>query len=384
MTPAVGSHGGEPGGSEPGGSEPDPAPGSAGSSDGPFGVVPGDDPLAGRPGGRSRRPVLVLGEALIDLVPRTAAGERSTIAMDAIPGGSPANVAVGLARLEIPVAFAGRFASHGLGPWRRDLLAREGVDLSPSVTATEPTTLALVSLDAQHAAAYDFYGPHTADWHWRPAELPPPKAVRAAAVHTGSLATVFPPGAELLAAWTAAIRARGDVLVCYDPNVRRGIVADLIQYRQLTADSVRHAHLVKASEEDLAMLSPGVTAAAAAKEWLARPDGPLLIVVTRGSGGCLALHRDGRRIERPAASTRVVDTVGAGDAFTAGFLAHLWTADALTPAALADVTDAMLAAALDQASLVAALTCARAGADPPHAAELRDAGRIAPVRRRGR
>lgn len=333
--------------------------------------------------------MLVVGEVLVDLIPTTPASVASGVMVDLIPaaspsgaagamvvqarfGGSPANVAVGLARLGVAVGFAGRIARAGYGPWLRAHLVAEGVDLEPSVPADEPCTLAVVTLDAGGAATYEFYGPGTADWAWRPEELPPPAALAGGAVHTGSLATALRPGAATLTAWLARLRRQGNVAITYDPNIRPTLIGDLDPVEDVVRPPLACAHLVKASDEDLATLYPRVAARDVAGEWLSGSDrdGPHLVVVTQGEAGATAFHRDGRVLSRPAPRVDVVDTVGAGDSFTAGLLSALAEMGRLTPDGLAGIGDEDLAGAVDRANLAAGVTCTRAGADPPRRAEL--------------
>lgn len=325
------------------------------------------------PGGRVPA-VTVVGEALADLLPAAPAGgpaaDAPTLAFRAVPGGGPANVAVGLRRLGVPVAFAGRFPRTGLGPWRRRRLEAEGVDLTPSTVAAEPLTLAVVTVDPAGVPAYEFYGPETADWHWRPEELPPPASLAGGVVHTGSLAAALAPA---LLPWAARLRARGDVLVSYDANIRPSILGSPERCLVAAEPWLALAHLVKVSEEDVDAMHPGADPEEVAAGWLAAEPGPDLVVVTRGPEGAVALHRDGRRRAVPAPAVTVADTVGAGDAFTAGLLAALWSAGRASPAGVGSLPEADLAAALDHAVLVAAITCTRPGADPPSAADLRAA-----------
>ena len=199
--------------------------------------------------------VVVLGEAVVDLVPIGPASGPLTMA--AHPGGSPANVAVGLARMEVPTAFAGRLSATGFGPWLRAHLAGNGVDLSLAVTAAENCSLAIVTLDRSAAPSYTFYVEGTADWQWRADELPDLQAVGAPAIHTGSLAVALLPGRDLLARWVSEVHAAGRILVSLDLNVRPTLIDDLARYRKDMVALVGHAHLVKASEEDLAFLYPG-------------------------------------------------------------------------------------------------------------------------------
>lgn len=311
--------------------------------------------------------VLVVGECLVDLAP---AGEaRQGIAGKsyvALPGGSPANVAVGLARLGVRTGFAGRFSAEGFGPWLRQHLSSNGVDLSTSVDATEPATLAVVTLDAAGRASYTFYGPETADWRWSAGELPVPSGF--AAVHSGSLATTFEPGASVLAKWLEAVRDSGDAVVSFDPNVRAGLVADLTAYRDRLERLVACAHIVKASDDDLAVAYPGSAVEKVAESWLS--GGAALVVVTEGPRGARAFHASGAQASCVPPAVEVADTIGAGDTFSASLLAYLASAGALTPEGVASLGSEELERAIGYAVAASAFTCTRPGADPPTATEL--------------
>lgn len=286
--------------------------------------------------------VAVLGEALVDVAPD---GER--------PGGSPYNVAVGLARLGRPTAFIGRLATDRYGTLLREHARRSGVDLRHVVTAGEPSTLATVHLDGAGAAHYDFRVDGTADFAWTDAELAALPAIDV--LHFGSLASWLPPAAEGIDRWLSRHRPG---FVSYDPNVRPALQPDPAKARAEVERSLRHADLVKASAEDVAYLYGNDPIERAARRWLAL--GPTVVVITRGAAGpiaCTALST----VARPSPQVRVVDTVGAGDAFTAGLL------DALLQRELC-CDD--LSAVLDEAALVAAITCSRAGADPPWRDEI--------------
>ncbi len=321
--------------------------------------------------------MVVVGEALVDLLPSTPATATlgdvaGSMQLTGRFGGSPANVAVGLARLDVPVGFAGRLARRGYGPWLRAHLQAEGVELDLSVDADEPPTMAVVTLDPSGVASYEFYGPDTADWAWLAHELPDPAALAGASVHTGSLATGLPPGAGVICKWLERLRQREDVTISYDPNIRPSMLGDADLANGVVAPVLSCAHLVKVSEEDLDVLHPGVGVEDVVGRWLSVRDasGPSLVVVTAGKAGATAWHRSGRVVQRTPPGVKLVDTVGAGDAFTAGLLSALEGRGLLTPAALTAITEPDIERALDRANLVAALTCGRAGADPPRLKDL--------------
>ncbi|SBT39459.1 carbohydrate kinase family protein [Micromonospora auratinigra] len=304
----------------------------------------------------------VLGEAVVDLAPSGGGG-----LLAAHPGGSPLNVAVGLARLGRPTALLARFSRTAFGHRLRAHADANGVDLSHAVADDRPATLAVVSLGATGAAGYDFYLDGTADWHWTAAELaaPPPGTT---VLHTGSLAAVLAPGADLVAGLLARTHAAGRVLTSLDPNVRAAVLAEPDAARGRLLALARHAHLVKASDEDLAWLFPDADVAQAAARLLAL--GARLVVVTRGAAGSYAVTAGGLRRHHPARRVAVVDTVGAGDSFTAGLLDALVEVGAATPAAVGDLDVTRLDAVLAHATRIAAITCGRAGADPPRRTEL--------------
>ncbi|SCG67795.1 carbohydrate kinase family protein [Micromonospora humi] len=303
----------------------------------------------------------VLGEAVVDLAP---SGGGDLLA--AHPGGSPLNVAVGLARLGRPTAMLARFSRTAFGRRLRAHADANGVDLSHAAADDRPATLAVVSLGADGAAGYDFYLDGTADWQWRRAELALPPGTEV--LHTGSLAVLLPPGADLIADLLARTYARRGVLVSLDPNVRPTMLTDPDAARNRLLDLTRHAHLVKASDEDLAWLFPGTRVEEAAAALGRR--GVELVVVTRGAAGAYARTHAGRHVTCPAEPVTVADTVGAGDAFTAGLLDALIEIGAAAPGTVGELDEDRLAAALRHASRIAAITCARPGADPPRRADL--------------
>lgn len=302
--------------------------------------------------------VAVVGEALIDL-PEVGGG------LEPRPGGSPLNVAIGLARLGRPTAFFGRFSHDRYGVRLRSHADASGVDLRWAVDAAEPSTLARVHLDKRGAAQYAFTVDGTADFAWTDAELAPLPA-GAQVVHFGSLASWLPPGDAVILRRLEALRAAGRVLLSYDPNVRPQLQPDASIARAQLEAAIRLAHIVKASDEDVRYLYGERSVAQVCEHWLTL--GPALVVITRGADGPFAATGH-ITLQRPAHRVRVVDTVGAGDAFTSGLLDALIQRDIAAPARLA-ATSRDLAAIVDEASLVAAITCTRPGADPPTRAEL--------------
>ena len=306
--------------------------------------------------------VAVVGEALMDVVD---SGDGATFT--AHVGGSPLNVATGLARLEQATAFLGRFSRDGFGRILRSYAERAGVDLVAAPDADEPSTIAVVHLDEQGVASYDFTVDGTADWGWTPTELAQlPASVRM--LHLGSLTSWMPPGDAVLGDFVDGLRARGDVLISYDPNVRPGLLLTPERGRPLIEPRVAAAHVVKASSEDLDWLYPGVDHARIATEWLGL--GAELVLITNGGEGTTAYREDDEPITRSALKIKLVDTVGAGDAFTSGLLDGLLRAGVQAPGDLAGLDADVIGQLLERAAVVAGLTCARAGANPLTRAEV--------------
>jgi fructokinase len=304
--------------------------------------------------------IVVIGEALVDLVPHGRPGDYR-----AHPGGSPFNVAVALARLGHPAALMARMGEHGFGRMLRERAAAEGIDLAAAVRAAELATLAVVSMDRGGRATYDFYLEGTADWQWTAAELNK-LPTDAEILHFGSLAAWTPPGSERIDELVGEVRAQNGALVSYDPNVRSTLLGTPSHARGLIERSVRRAHVVKASREDVEWLYPWRSMDAVASAWNAL--GAALVVVTDGADGATAHRADAAPQHRPGRSIALADTIGAGDAFTAGLLGGLARRNLHAPDALAAISDAALDDVLGEAVLVSSLTCERVGADPPRLA----------------
>ncbi len=307
-----------------------------------------------------RPPLLtVLGEGIVDLVPTGVTHEFRAHA-----GGSPLNVAVGLARLGNSTRLMARLAESAMGRLLRAHAVAEGVDVSFCPSAAEQACLAVVSFDAEAKASYDFYMDGAADWRWTPAELATLGSA-ASMLHFGSLASWTPPGSDYIHAAVAALYAQDQILISYDPNVRPLLMSDGARSRAVVEASVSVAHIAKASRDDLDWLYPGVDIDQVAARW--QSLGAALVVITDGPDGAHAYHQPGGAIHRAGRQVAVVDTVGAGDAFTSGLLSALAQRDLGSPQAVRSLASEALVDAIDEAILVSSRACERGGADPPYA-----------------
>ncbi len=308
--------------------------------------------------------IVVCGEALVDFTPARCAGGPGYVPR---AGGSPCNVAVALGRLEVPAAFLGRLSTDAFGRLLRGHLAASGVDLRYVREGPEPTALAFVHATGAGEPEFAFYGTGSADRMLRPEDLPAAFPSEVSALHFGSLSLVLEPAASTLGGLLR--REHGERVICLDPNVRPSLIDDRDAYRRELEDWIRHADVVKVSRADLSWLYPGDPIDVVAARWQER--GPAIVAVTLGARGARARGLGGW-VDAPSVSVRVRDTVGAGYAFTAGLLAHLYRTGRLARDALRRLPADDLARALGYANRVAAFTCARAGADPPRRGELGD------------
>ena len=305
---------------------------------------------------------LVCGEALFDVF---AEADRPTgIAFDGRVGGSPLNVALGLARLGQKVGFLGGIGKGFVGERLLRMLADEGIATGCVARVDAPTTLSLVGVDARGVPSYDFYGHGAADRQLRPEHLAAVPA-EAKAFHFGSYAMVVEPIGTTQRLLVEREHLRS--VISYDPNVRANVEPDLELWRTTLQWMLPRSHLLKVSDEDLALLFPGRALEDFAAEALAA--GTRWVVVTRGAAGALGFTAQAR-VTVPPVSVTVIDSVGAGDTFQAALLTWLAEADRLSPAAIAALTAAEQCEALGFASRAAAITCSRRGADLPRRAEI--------------
>jgi len=305
---------------------------------------------------------VVAGEALMDVF--TGTTTPTGIALDARIGGSPLNVAFGLARMGQKVAFLGGISSGELGSRLVDALRAEGVSLDAVHRSAAPTTISLIGVDAKGVPEYAFYGTGAAD-RTLPLEALERMPADARLLHVGSYTMVV---GDTAATQRALIeRVRGRMVVSYDPNLRLNVEPDVAVWRETLEWMLPHADVLKLSDEDLGLLYPGIDPAAFAAECLGKGAG--LVALTRGGKGAFAWHASGV-CDVPPVPVDVIDTVGAGDTFQAALLTRLDELGALSPAGVRGMGAETLLDAMRFASQAAAITCSRRGADLPRRAEL--------------
>jgi fructokinase len=301
---------------------------------------------------------LVIGESLIDIVEGAQQGSSEHV------GGSPLNVAVGLARLGRGVDFLTRIGHDPYGRRIAEYVKTAGAQLVPGSQIAARTATARLSVSADGSADYEF------DLDWQLSGTPP--VTPPLFVHTGSIAVVQEPGCLAVAALIDAYRI--SATVTFDPNVRPALIVDRDLARARIEHLVERSDIVKVSEEDLRWIDPDRPPEQIAQTWLAL--GPAIVAVTMADRGAAAFCAAGE-VRVPARTVQVVDTVGAGDAFAVGFIDALWGAGLLGAerrAELAGLDLDALTGALEAGSATAALTVGRAGADLPDRAALAAVG----------
>jgi fructokinase len=267
-----------------------------------------------------------------------------------------------LGRLGVTVTLKTRLGRDSLGEMIRAHLEASGVRVDGGLDEGVSTSLAIATL-AAGIASYDFR------IEWDVGDLSP-LPVETRCLHTGSLATALAPGKDSVVDLIQREHERGRVTISYDPNVRPALLGEPARARPDIERLVTLSDVVKVSDEDLRWLYPDRSDEEVAQDWLAL--GPALVVVTRGGAGVYAVAAD-VELRRDAVPIDLVDTVGAGDSFTSGLLDGLHRADLVGAArrdALAGIDRATLESVVEEAALIAAITCSRPGADPPTRAEL--------------
>ncbi|MBA2634068.1 MAG: carbohydrate kinase [Chloroflexi bacterium] len=294
--------------------------------------------------------IVVAGESLVDLLVRADGSVR------AVPGGGPYNTARALARLGSTVAVAGCLSDDRFGEMLRRQLERDGVLLDFAVTTDHPTTLAVAEIEADGTAHYRFYLTGTAASGLLPSHLSQ-LPTDAAVLHIGTLGLVMEPIGSTIEVLVGSVS--DSVVVFADPNYRPAATGDPAAYRDRLDRLMPRIDVLKVGVDDLAWLHPGAEPLAAARTMVAR--GPVVALVTDGDAPVRVVTRS-TVVELPVPSVPVVDTVGAGDAFGAGFVAA-WTDAGHGRTDLGDL-DQVVAAA-EYAITVGAMAATRHGADPP-------------------
>ncbi len=296
--------------------------------------------------------IWVCGEVLIDLIPDSPGSQRR----DPVVGGGPANTARALARLGHAVKFIGGISRDSYGEMALEELTRDGVDLDLSHRSDKPTAQAIVTLDVDGSASYEFIVDKTVTFDFNSSWLPRGKP---SALYIGTLATVIEPGASALYAWASAISATAPII--FDPNIRPSFLRDRQRYRASVERWARISQVVKVSDEDLAWLYPETSEEDSARNFLTM--GVDLVLVTRGSDGLMALTNS-EVITTPGVRVDVFDTVGAGD--TVGAI----VVEAVVGVGVVKLQGHLLKDLIKRAAKAASITVSRKGANPPFNYEL--------------
>ena len=297
---------------------------------------------------------VVCGEALIDLMPVEEISKAET-RWAALCGGSPMNTAIGLARLGEDSHFLGRLGNDAFGTQLGSYIEDNGVSTELAVHSEDPTSVAVVSLDDEGRASYTFHFQSTSNFGWCSHEFP--QLAENDWLHFGSVGVVVGPGAAAILEFIRSTPAS----LSYDINVRPSVIPDRAEYfarvEPLMQAVGAAAGIVKASDEDICWLVDDEDPLPYAHAWCAE-YGLSMFIVTLGAEGAVAVKPDGREYRVPGHVIELVDTVGAGDTFMAGFLARF--------AARPDDVET----ALRWGAAASALVCTRQGANPPTREEL--------------
>jgi fructokinase len=298
--------------------------------------------------------IWVCGEVLIDLIP-DASGERTPHV-----GGGPANTAKALARLGHDVQFIDGISSDKYGQMSEKELLDDEVKLDLALKSDKPTCLAIITLNENGGASYQFEIDGTATFDFSAEWLPDPSRFKPQVLHIGTLVTVIQPGADVLFDW--ALQVAEFAPIVFDPNVRSVVLNDHEKYVEAVERWVSISSVVKVSDDDMAWLYPDQNNEAVAKRWI--DAGAALVVVTCGASGLVGFTADGS-VEVPGVKVEVADTVGAGD--TVGAI----IVEAMIEKGILNLTGDLLKSVLHRAAVAAGITCSRKGAQPPYKHELK-------------
>jgi fructokinase len=305
--------------------------------------------------------ILCCGEALVDMIERdTVDGHKGYVPF---AGGAVFNTAIALGRLGAPTAFFTGLSTDLFGEILSKTLSESQVDFSPSSMSSRPTTMAFVKL-VNGNAKYTFYDEGTAGRMLLLEDLPE-VAANVAAMHFSCISLIFEPCGSTYEA--LMIREHKSRVMSLDPNIRAGFITDAEAHRARMKRMIAMADIVKVSDEDLEWIAGSGDHEATIAGWLA--SGVKIVTVTRGADGVDAFTARGKTFA-PSQRVTVVDTIGAGDTFNAGFLDGLRLQGALTKAGVASLSEPDLLFALNRGAAAAAVTVSRAGANPPWLHEM--------------
>ena len=306
--------------------------------------------------------ILVIGEALIDVV-HTPDGKKQNIV-----GGSPANTAVALARLGVNTFMKSRTSTDDYGFIIRQYLENENVDLSLGVIGKEPSTIINAFIQNDKSAKYEANLIGASDFGWTDDELKFSDN-NFSFVHLGSLTSYVEPGASEVEKWFAKLRKDSNLLLSFDPNIRHpldGQKSEDVRNRAKRLCAI--SHIVKASNEDFEWIFETNNFKDCAKNLI--DNGTAIVIITSGKNGAWVITSDKNEIEIPAQNIQVIDTIGAGDTFSAAFLAQLTNQDVITLQKLKTLEKTALEVMLNNCAHAAGITCSRLGANPPFRSEV--------------
>lgn len=296
--------------------------------------------------------VWVCGEVLIDLIPN---GKDRSIAV----GGGPANTAKALAKLGVATQFIDGISTDHYGQMIIKDFQKNGVLLDFINMSDKPTSQAVVSLNEEGAATYEFIIYDTATFDFSQTWLPNPLSNSVSLLHIGTLATIVEPGASILYEWAKNVALVAPIV--FDPNVRPSFMDNREMYVNHVESWIKISSAIKVSNEDIYWLYPQTKIEKVVERWLEL--GPKLIVVTFGDEGLKGFRLN--EIQSSLANKVVVeDTIGAGD--TVGAI----LVEGILEQGLEKLSGKKLKQVLDRAAKAAAITVSRKGASPPTKDEL--------------
>lgn len=306
---------------------------------------------------------LVIGEALIDEVTELDGRQKR------IFGGSPANTALALSRLGVKSFFKGRISLDQTGQDIKNFLRHAGVDLSASIEVPDKSLVIRAKIQIDGSAKYFAELAGCSDFGWSEQELADPLPASVVVVHLGSLTSATAPGAAAVEKWAKEIKKQKLAAISFDPNIRPTLVQDAPMLKARVERIAAFSDLVKVSHEDLLWLDGQKSSAQIARRWLQAGAG--VVIVTKAEAGASLFLKDSSEISLPAQKVKLVDTIGAGDTFSAAMLSQLIELKLINRTGLNPDTSNQQWQTLIKNSLVAAaVTCSRAGANPPSRAEV--------------